>query len=199
MSAKMNQETFQHVVLLYLIGQFPKGGVFSSFRLQKVLYYAARDAELKPFTFCYTQYGQYSRDAAATLTLMLESDLLKRAELRKGKKGGVRWQLGDAVDFAEVEDFMEKALRDLAEKIPQSVEEYGYLKQAELSARAHDDPDLKERGQVLFEESSPDLLPPTPDEDMEIILSSGVHLALEELAEVIADTESAGGEERSLG
>ena len=49
-NATISKETFQSLVLLYLIGQFPEG-IFSSFRLQKVLYFATRSAELKPFTF----------------------------------------------------------------------------------------------------------------------------------------------------
>lgn len=76
MSAKMSVETFQRLTLLYVIGRF-EDGVYSNFRLQKVLYYGTRDAEPVPFTFYHTAYGQYSREAAAMLTLMLDSGLVE--------------------------------------------------------------------------------------------------------------------------
>ena len=93
-------------MLLYLLGQFPRG-VFSSYRLQKVLYFATRDVEPKPFTFLHTVYGQYSNDATVLLTEMLEDELVKREPLREELSGAL-WYRGDDID-PEVTD---KALED---------------------------------------------------------------------------------------
>ena len=174
-SATISKETFQRFTLLYLIGQFPDG-VFSSFRLQKVLYYATRDAEPKPFTFHHTIYGQYSRDAAAMLTLMLESDILKRVELTKAI-GGVRWQVGDAIDLDEIDLFAQQGFAPLARAIRQSVQKYGFMKQTALDKLAHDDPILQENapGSMLLKENLPDQVALAVDEDaaedMDMLLS----------------------------
>ena len=186
-NATISKETFQSLVLLYLIGQFPEG-IFSSFRLQKVLYFATRSAKLKPFTFHHTQYGQYSRDAAALLTLMLESDILKRQELNQAI-GGVRWQVGDAIALTDIERFAQEGFASLANLLRQSVQEYGFLKQTELDQQAHEDPLLQERGlgKVLLEENLPDRVPLAVNEDfaedMDIVLSPhAVHFLTRETA-----------------
>ena len=186
-NATISKETFQSLVLLYLIGQFPEG-IFSSFRLQKVLYFATRSAELKPFTFHHTQYGQYSRDAAALLTLMLESDILKRQELNEAV-GGARWQVGDAIDREDIEHFVKQGFAPLAHLVRQSAQKYSFLKQTQLDQLARDDPILQERGpgSVLLEENLPGRVALAVDEDaaedMDMVLRPhAVHFLTREIA-----------------
>ena len=152
MKAFMDKETFQRLVLLYLLGQFPRG-VFSSYRLQKVLYFATRDVEPKPFTFLHTVYGQYSRDATALLTEMLEDDLIKRSPFADGRSGAL-WFRGDDIDVERMDHAMETGFPHLAESIRDSVAHYGFLKQRELDKQAQEDPALQRLpcGQVLFSE-----------------------------------------------
>lgn len=154
MKAMMDKETFQRLVLLYLLGQFPRG-VFSSYRLQKVLYFATRDVEPKPFTFLHTVYGQYSRDATALLTEMLEDDLVKREPLREELSGAL-WYRGDDIDPELMDHAMEKGFPELANSIQNSVERYGFLKQRELNEKAHDDPVLTDvpHGEILINEAT---------------------------------------------
>ena len=154
MKAFMDKETFQRLVLLYLLGQFPRG-VFSSHRLQKVLYFATCDVEPKPFTFMHTVYGQYSRDANAKLTEMLEDDLVKRESLKEELSGAL-WYRGNDIDPKLMDDAMEKGFPELAESIRKSVEQYGFLKQRELNEVAHGDPVLMrtQHGEILFSEAN---------------------------------------------
>lgn len=173
--ATIPMESFQRLTLFYLIGQFPRG-VFSSFRLQKVLYYATRDVELKPFTFHHTRHGQYSREASDQLLLMLESAIVKREDL-KGQFSGALWQVGDDLDNEALRDAFEQGFPDLARSIAASVETWGYLKQRILDERVHADPDLKARprGCVLTQgvacESLPIALDEEQAEDLAMLMS----------------------------
>ena len=137
MVSTIGKETFQRLTLFYLIGCFEKG-VFSSFRLQKVLYYATCDVEPKPFTFHHTSWGQYSRDAADQLLIMLESQVVKREGLA-GEFSGALWQAGDDLDNEEIREAFEKGFPELARSIADSVKEWGYLKQRVLDERVHAD------------------------------------------------------------
>ena len=154
MAAMMDKETFQRLALLYLLGQFPRG-VFSSYRLQKVLYFATRDVEPKPFTFLHTVYGQYSRDATALLTEMLEDDLVKRTPFEDGRSGAL-WFRGDDMDVTLLDHTLETGFPRLAEAIRDNVARYGFLKQRELDTQAQEDPALQcmPAGGVLFSEAA---------------------------------------------
>ena len=103
MASTIGKETFQRLTLFFLIGCFEQG-VFSSFRLQKVLYYATRDVEPKPFTFHHTTWGQYSRDAANQLLHMLESQDCASVKKLTGKYGGARWKV-DSDDLDSTKKF----------------------------------------------------------------------------------------------
>ena len=193
MSAKMSKETFQRFTLLYLIERFPRG-VHSSFRLQKVLYYATRDVEPKPFTFRHTQYGQYSWEAAASLEVMLEGSIIQRKELA-GERMGAHWLLGEMLDPQGVAQAYEQAFPPLAEAIRNSVEEYGYLKQNELDTRVHADPVLAEvpPGEILHSEAPDDtvatLLSEDHSEDFELALAPRLLSILTRFARVVEETD----------
>ena len=152
MSVTIDKKTFQRLTLLYLLSRF-KEGVYSSFRLQKVLYYATCDVEPKPFTFHHTRYGQYSRDASVELLHMFESDLLKRENL-SGVFGGARWTACETTAFDELCEAFEEGLPNHTEAIRESVDRFGFLKQRKLDELVHSDQLLKEkrRGSVLLRE-----------------------------------------------
>ncbi len=165
MPSTIGKETFQRLALFYLIGCFEKG-VFSSFRLQKVLYYATRDVDPKPFTFHHTSWGQYSREAANQLLIMLESQVVKREKLA-GEYSGALWQAGDDLNNNEIRVAFEKGFPDLAKSIAESVCEWGYLKQRVLDERVHADEVLAKVsvGCELFEGWQQDSVQMELDED----------------------------------
>ncbi|MCE2488606.1 MAG: hypothetical protein J4G17_01330 [Anaerolineae bacterium] len=193
MTSSIDKETFQRLTLFYLIGCFERG-VFSSFRLQKVLYYAIRDVEPRPFTFHHTRWGQYSRDASVQLLHMLEGSIVQREAL-SGKNGGALWKTGDLSDSNDIRSAFEEGMPDHAEAIRKSVDEYGGLKQGELDEIVHSDPILKERrrGRVLARETGDKRIWIRLDEDtaeeLEFALSPLLSLAMARLGMTVADTD----------
>ncbi len=193
MTSSIDKETFQRLTLFYLIGCFERG-VFSSFRLQKVLYYAIRDVEPKPFTFHHTKWGQYSRDASIQLLHMLEGSIVQREAL-SGKYGGALWKTGDLSDSNDIRSAFEEGMPEHAEAIRKSVDEYGGLKQGELDNIVHSDPILKERrrGRILVKETGDKRIRIRLDEDtaeeLEFALSPLLSIALARLGQTVADTD----------
>lgn len=191
MSVTIDKETFQRLTLLYLISCF-EDGVYSSFRLQKVLYYATRDVEPKPFTFHHTRYGQYSRDASVELLHMFESDLLKRENL-SGVHGGARWKTYETDAFEELCEAFEEGLPNHAKAIRNSVKKYGFLKQRRLDEKVHNDPLLQEkrRGSVLIREHTENHIHIALDEDtaeeLEMMLSPLFLQAMVQLDTAVAE------------
>ena len=143
MAGTIDKETFQRLTILYLIGQFPNG-VFSSFRLQKVLYYATRDVEPRPFTFHHREDGPYSLDMAGQLLLMLESGILQREAWHSAFSGAL-WRAGDDVNAEELASALESCFPQLAASIAEFAAELGFLQYLELKARLSDDPVLKRK------------------------------------------------------
>ena len=193
MVSTIDKETFQRLTLFYLIGCFEQG-VFSSFRLQKVLYCATRDVEPKPFTFHHTTWGQYSRDASVQLLHMLEGAIVQREELT-GKYGGARWKVDSDPDSTEIRSAIEEGLPEHADAIRKSVDEYGGLEQGALDEIVHSDPLLKEktRGRVLMKETRDKRIRIMLDEDMaedlEFALSPLISLAMTRMARAVAETD----------
>lgn len=193
MSAKMSKETFQRFTLLYLIGQFPEG-VRSSFRLQKVLYYATRDVDLKPFTFRHTQYGQYSWEATALLEELLESGIIQRQNLNS-ERAGAHWRLDNLLDYRSIDRVYKKAFPELSKAIRACVKEYGFMKQRALDDRVHSDPILAKvpRDRVLHEETTLDAVesPLNDDqsEDIELTLAPRLLATLARFAEVMENSD----------
>lgn len=195
MVATIQKETFQRLTLLYLVGRFPDG-VFSSFRLQKVLYYGtnAEEVKPKPFTFHHTRFGQYSCDARGVLDEMYEEGLLEQEKLA-GESKGVRWQSGALIDTAVVHANLEGGFPQLAKSINASVKEYGFMKQRELDERVHADPILEEvpEGDILIEEDPDSRVATQLDEEtveeLEILLTPGFIPAMAKLTRTVAETD----------
>lgn len=191
MASTIDKETFRRLAILYLIDQFPNG-IFSSFRLQKVLYYATRDVEPKPFTFHHTRYGQYSHDAGVQLTLMLESGFVKRDKLN-GERSGALWQVGDKMKHVEVTRSFEQGFPQLVSAFREAIADYGFMKQRELDERVHADPILKEKpsGRVLIaairHKRVPCELDDVESEDLELMLSTELFSFVGHRTQEIAD------------
>lgn len=170
MSNTIAKEIYQRLVLLHLIRQFPRG-VMGSFRLEKVLYFATREAEWPPFTFHHTTNGQYSYDARQLLNEMAKEELVRQEELRSKHGGGSHWLVSDIFESEPIEKALSMGFPELAAAINHAVKEYGYQKQDDLDRIVHEDPVLIEtqKGEVLFEEASDDEIPTLLDEeDVEI-------------------------------
>lgn len=171
MSNTMSKEAYQRLVLLHLIRQFPRG-VMGSFRLQKVLYYATREAEWPPFTFHHTQNGQYSYDARQLLNEMAKEELVRQGELRGQHDGGSHWLNSDIFESEPIENALSTGFPKLAAAIDGAVQQYGFARQADLDRIAHEDTELKEipRGEELLAEAEDDEIPTQLDEeDVEIV------------------------------
>jgi len=193
MIGTIDKGTFQRLPLFYLIGCFEQG-VFSSFRLQKVLYYATRDIDPRPFTFHHTKWGQYSRDASVQLLHMLEGALVQREEL-SGKHGGALWKVGSLSNVDEVLGAFEEGMPEHADAIRSSVEEFGNLKQRILDELVHGDAILKERrrGRILIKENGEKRIRISLDEDtaedLEFALNPMLSLAMASLARTVYETD----------
>ena len=193
--ATIRKDTFQRLVLLYLINQFPHG-VYSNFRLQKVLYYGCcgEDVESRPFTFQHTRYGQYSCDARGVLDEMHEEGLLEQEKL-KGESSGVRWGAGGLIDAGAVGRNLETGFPQLAASIRESARELGFMKQHDLDERVHADPVLVETppGGVLIAEDSQERVATQLEEDdaeeLEILLAPGFVPAMAKLSRTVAETD----------
>lgn len=200
--ATIRKDTFQRLVLLYLVNQFPQG-IFSSFRLQKVLYHATREADSKPFTFHHTRYGQYSCDARGVLDEMYEEGLLEQEKL-KGESKGVRWQTGILIDATVVCENLEAGFPELAGSIEAGVQKYGYMKQADLDERVHADPVLEKvpPGEILIEEDPESRVATQLDEEtveeLEILLTPGFVPAMAKLTRTVATTDFDTGKVRAI-
>ncbi len=154
----LSKETLQRILILYLISKFPNG-VFSSFRFQKVLYFAEKDLPLRPFTFKHTEHGQYSFDAREVLDELTQMKYVSQQQL-SGHNDGAKWKLSsnrDANDYAIILDAISKNIRPIVDN---AIKTYGYLGQAELDHTAHSDPILSLVGmyEIIFAENIPDVL-----------------------------------------
>ncbi|MCY3945977.1 MAG: hypothetical protein OXF44_06805 [Anaerolineaceae bacterium] len=193
MTSSIDKETFQRLTLFYLVGCFERG-VFSSFRLQKVLYYATRDVEPRPFTFHHTKWGQYSRDASIQLLHMLEGSIVQRESL-SGGYGGALWKVGSLSNVDEILGAFEEGIPEHADAIRKSVEQVGNLKQGVLDELVHSDPILKERrrGRILIKENGEKRIRISLDEDtvedLEFALNPMLSLAMARLARTVSETD----------
>ncbi len=198
MSSTMSKEAYQRLVLLHLIQQFPKG-VMGSFRLQKVLYYATRDAEWPPFTFRHTQNGQYSYDARQLLNEMAREELVRQGELRGRYDGGSHWWPSNIFESESIENALSTGFPELAAAIDNAVTKYGLKQQDDLHRIAHEDPDLKEipRGEVLLAEAEDNEIPTLLDEDdvddVEMLLSPSFLKEMSRFAKIVTETDQEKG------
>jgi hypothetical protein len=144
---RISADTLRRLYLLNVIAAFPRGS-YGLVRLQKVAYIAQRGSKQpKPFKYKKYHLGQYSEeldtvkdqlcsmgyvaalplDTAKSLTLKLPDGSVFELPM-----GGNRFVIADG----EMMDFYQLALAQVYPSLPESissaVEEYGFLKEAEL-------------------------------------------------------------------
>lgn len=194
MTGTIDHQTFQRLTLIYLIDQLPDG-VSSSFRLQKLLYFATRDVDPKPFTFHYTGRGPYSRDASVQLLHMFEENLVQRQHTRNGATGEDRWVSGSSEAWRDLCDSFAEGLPTHAEAIRASAAHFGCLKWRELDENLCHDPRLQgmRRGRVLLREHGRQFVRVTLDdeqaENLEILTRPDLIRSMAELKRAVAETD----------
>ena len=191
MAATLDKETFQRLTLLYLVGQFPQG-VAGSFRLQKLLYFATREVQPKPFTFRLSAGAPYSHAVSTRLIEMLGADLLA-GEILPGAEAGTLWRLGDVVDLEMTRHYMERGFPDLAQAIRASVGEVESLSADACSGLETRDELLRGSpdDDLLLTEHAAGQVPSQMDDDenmdVEMLLSPGFLRSLKFMAVGIAE------------
>ena len=194
MTGTIDRQTFQRLTLIFLIDQLPDG-VRSSYRLQKLLYYATRDVDPKPFTFHFTRQGPYSRDVSVQLLHMLEDDLVQRQVSHNGAGGESRWMAWPGETWREFCDAYAEGLPAHASAIRDSVACHACLKRRELDDRLRRDPRLQgmRRGRVLLRGHSGSFVPVTLDdeqaEDLEIMTRPELLRSMAELNRAVTETD----------
>jgi hypothetical protein len=163
---KLSANTIKKITLLYFVAKF-HDGVYSHYRLQKTLYHAIRDSEVKPFKFTYTKHGQYSYNVKTTLSNLHELNYLDQVDIN-GKKPGKKWYFTGKINLEEVSQILGLFSKELMQNIDEFVERYGYLSGEELKQIAHEDPILikASRGDILFDQNIDEWVDiDLPDED----------------------------------
>lgn len=72
---ELSQTTLSRLYVLALVGSMPDG-VWGRLRLQKMNFFAEKDAEVRPFTIIRGPYGQFSDELADTVEQLLAANLL---------------------------------------------------------------------------------------------------------------------------
>jgi hypothetical protein len=185
---QISKNAFKKLLLLYFIGKF-KNGVYSSYRVQKVFYFGVKGLDLHPFTFRYTEHGQYSKDIRDSLDSLAEIGLVEKTGLQNAEEDGTKWAINSQAVKLGLTSILAKIDTSLARSLDVSINENGYLKNEEIFARAHNDPLLKETppGHLLFSENIPDYIEVNLSEDecenLELSLNEKFMVCMDHLVE----------------
>lgn len=156
----ISKDTFKRLFLLYTIGRF-KDGVYGLLRLNKVVYFALKDARLKPFRFKRDLYGQHSEDLDTINEQLLSMNYTKATPFESSQ--GNKYSLTDKKNIRFHSLAMSRIDTKLKEKIDKAVKTYGYLTEDELLDKAYSDPEFREAIKkdihVLFGENLPREIP----------------------------------------
>jgi hypothetical protein len=201
--AKMGQisrETFKKLTLLYLIGRFSKDGAYTSYRVQKVLYFATKNTEHHPFLFRHTVKGQYSRDAREKLDSLVAIGLIQMTGLPEKEDSGAKWKVNPDVVKMGLLDVFGKIAPSLSSSLDESIDKYGYLKTEQIYKAAHEDQLLIETpfGQLLFDENLPEKLEVDLSEDqceaLELLLNEQFIRSMNHIMDAVENTDFDVGE-----
>jgi hypothetical protein len=194
MMGKISKEAYQKLALLYLVSRF-RNGIFSSYRFQKILYFAFKDSDVFPFMFQHTQNGQYSYDARKLQDSLVWINLLEQRGIDGGERPGAWWTISNNDAAHSLAELFPSVSQDAASVIDSSVENYGYLKGRDLKAKAEADDLLlgTPLGEILLSENLPDYVevPISEDEceDIELSLNSNFLIAMQKIVEAIETTD----------
>jgi uncharacterized protein YwgA len=152
----ISKDTFKRLFLLYTIGRF-KDGVYGLFRLNKVVYFGLKDAHLKPFRFECALLGPYSDDLGTINEQLASMNYTKAVPFESGQ--GNMYSLTDRKNMRFHALAMSHIDPKLKEKVDESIETYGYLKEDTLFKKAHEDPEYEQAvhngKKVIFDENLP--------------------------------------------
>ena len=129
----IKKDTYQKLVLLYLVGNF-KDGIYSSYRFQKVLYFGTKETDIRPFSFVHTEYGQYSYRAREVLDSLEELGLINRTGLPIKKDDGARWVIAHEERKELYNHLFQQISNGLAVNLNEIVDKCGYLSSEQLKA-----------------------------------------------------------------
>lgn len=190
----ISKKTMRRLVVMYLVGKFTKG-VYSSFRFQKVLYCALKSAELRPFPYRHTEFGQYSNEAEAVLRELISIRYIEASELSQSKFSGTGFRVNDKDDFNYYVEMIGKIAGELQKQIDASVKLYGYMSQDDLDHQAHSEPELKSTPLygMLFDDNLDDEmavnLSDEECEDLELALNPRFIAAMEHIVDALDDLD----------
>jgi hypothetical protein len=138
---QLSRETIQRLFVLYMIESFDRA-VYGGTRLQKVGYYAAKNAEARPVTFINYHYGEFSRDIQTVLEQLISMRFVNALPLDTGTHGN-QYVPVDKSLLEYHRNVLVRISPQLPEAIERSVKDYGYLTDAGLLKLAKNDDLLK--------------------------------------------------------
>jgi hypothetical protein len=152
------REVIERLVVLYIIERFDKG-VFGRVRLQKVAYFALRDAEKKPLSFRAWDHGEFSPEIPTIVEQLASMGYIAACPLDTGEQGNKYLPTSKAslTHHTELLDTYSKTLR---KALDDSIQEYGYKPRNELLEIAHEDALylLADYAQTLVASNLPELV-----------------------------------------
>ncbi len=201
---RISKATFKKLTLLYLVANF-KDGAYSSYRVQKVLYFGTKYSKVHPFLFRHTTNGQYSKEARENLNALVSIGLLQMTGLPVKEDSGARWVINPEIVEHKFLDAFLRIASALSESITETVQNFGYLKNDEIKKMAEDDDLLKATpfGQVLFDENLPQTievdLPEDLCEDLEFVLNEHFIKCTDQIVKGIEQTDFDIGQVKKVG
>jgi uncharacterized protein YwgA len=186
----ISKDTFKRLFLLYTIGRF-KDGVYGRLRLNKIVYFATKDASLVPFEFRHDHYGEHSKDLddINEQLLSMKHATATPLESERGKKRGNRYVLTSKDNMKFYEIALSLIDHRLKTKVDEVVENLGYDPETDLKRKAYADPLFlkSEDGDILFKENLNETidvdLPEDDCEDLELSLDPEFISAMTHLSE----------------
>ncbi|MCK4817671.1 hypothetical protein KA005_18020 [bacterium] len=169
----ISKDTFKRLFLLYTIGRFKKG-VYGRLRLNKIVYFATKDASLVPFEFKHDHYGQHSKDLDDINEQLLSMKHATATPLESEQ--GNKYALTSEDNWKFYEIALSRIDHRLKTKVDEVVENLGYDLETDLKRKAYADPRFleSEDGDILFKENLNETidvdLPEDDCEDLELSL-----------------------------
>lgn len=152
------REVIERLVVLYIIESFEKG-VFGRVRLQKVAYFALRNASEKPLSFVVWNHGEYSPEIPVVVEQLASMGYIAACPLDTGEHGNL-YRPTSKASLAHHTEMLANYSEVLKKAIDESIEEYGYKPQEELLEAAHEDELylLADFAQTLFASNLPEMV-----------------------------------------
>ena len=166
---QLSKGTVQRAYTLCLIGAFQQG-IFGLLRAHKVNFFAERESEIRPFTITRGLYGQFSPEFSDTLEQLLSMQYLAAAT-NPGYSGNHvnTYRVRERANIGKCRSVLNAIAPGLLEAITSAVDQYGYLAEPDLRAKAYTHLDGIEQGATVIEGNLQERFeaPSLSDEDCE--------------------------------